>query len=121
MKLPRDVLNVFYLLDQVRLENVDPKNARVMKMAGRPFFSSQGHLNSVGAEYIQGKDEMLAAERRILKELGFNVYVGTVFCFDDVVLIFSEQPHKYLLNYLNILDQDSKSSTFADLIPHHQS
>jgi hypothetical protein len=70
----RDIINVFNHIKQVR--------------SGKPITPV-----ILDAKYIALKDEIIKAERRVLKELGFCVHV--------------KHPHKIIVMYLKWLELDS--------------
>jgi transcription initiation factor TFIIIB Brf1 subunit/transcription initiation factor TFIIB len=70
---PRDVLNVFHRMEEIR--------------SGATLHQP---LDYTKQKYINMKNEMIKAERHILKELGFNLYV--------------EHSHKFLISYLRLLN-----------------
>ncbi|XP_077467134.1 cyclin-L1a isoform X1 [Stigmatopora argus] len=67
----RDVINVFHHLKQIR-----------MKKTTSPLILDQNYINT--------KNQVIKAERRILKELGFCVHV--------------KHPHKIIFMYLQVLE-----------------
>ncbi|CAF3023239.1 unnamed protein product [Rotaria sp. Silwood2] len=69
----RDVVNVFHHIKQVRSGSMI-----------QPLLIDQG--------YIDKKNEVIKAERRLLKELGFCVYV--------------KHPHKMIAMYLKVLEKE---------------
>ncbi|CAF5081524.1 unnamed protein product, partial [Rotaria sp. Silwood1] len=69
----RDVINVFHHIKQVRSGSMI-----------HPLLIDQG--------YIDKKNEVIKAERRLLKELGFCVYV--------------KHPHKMITMYLKVLEKE---------------
>lgn len=69
----RDIINVFHHIKQVRSGSLI-----------QPLLIDQG--------YIDRKNEIIKAERRILKELGFCVYV--------------KHPHKMITLYLKVLEKE---------------
>ena len=55
----------------------------------------------VGRRYSLWKDELIATERHILKELGFDLYQ------------LSEHPHKYILYFIKLLEGNAQLSQVA--------
>eukprot|EP00124_Ichthyophonus_hoferi_P004477 Ihof_evm3s499 gene=Ihof_evmTU3s499 len=62
----------------------------VQRRAGKP----ETPLNPERASYTDLKNFVIKAERRVLKELGFNVHI--------------QHPHKLIINYLNLLGLDNQ-------------
>ncbi|CAF1082678.1 unnamed protein product [Rotaria sordida] len=69
----RDIINVFHHIKQVRSGSMI-----------QPLLIDQG--------YVDKKNEVIKAERRLLKELGFCVYV--------------KHPHKMITMYLKVLEKE---------------
>ncbi|KAG8225073.1 hypothetical protein J437_LFUL000052 [Ladona fulva] len=91
----RDVINVFYHINQV-------KNGKNIK--GRNSFIQKASLDITGTiqpmildqNYIALKSQVIKAERRVLKELGFCVHV--------------KHPHKIIVMYLQVLSFEKHQS-----------
>merc|ERR1719187_2980966 len=78
---PRDVINVFSHIKQVRL--------------GKPIKPVV-----LDAEYVNKKKNVINAERRVLKDLGFCVHI--------------KHPHKLIVMYLQLLGSD-KNTKFVQM------
>jgi len=72
----RDVINVFHHMSQIR------QNRLITPMI-------------LDESYVKLKNDVIKAERRLLKELGFCVHV--------------QHPHKLIMMYLKVLNQDSNT------------
>ena len=74
----RDVINVFHHIKQIRsgkYVSIDPWSKEIVGYIRSRTSSRTIHPLLIDQVYIDRKSEVIKAERRILKELGFCVYV----------------------------------------------